>query len=613
MILRRLTANFGTLSHQTLELTPGLNVIEAPNESGKSTWCAFLRVMLYGLRTSRSGKNAPKPDKELYAPWDGSPMEGAMELTWQGKDITLRRTGEGAAGPMRAFSAVYTGTNESVSALTESDAGERITGVNAEVFRRTAFIGPAGLKVTPGPELEKYIAAAVTSGEEGASFSEAAARIKAWQRRYRYRNQGKLPEQEAEIRQLENELDSLEQLTGQLEEIARREQRASAAYSELTDQLGAAAREQDLARRERRELEEETARREREAASIGEALRRLPLAPAEPDEAFWRRVRSDSRRCDKLLRERQRDPLPWGWLLCLVLAAACGAAGFFRTLFFLPGAALLAAGLYLLWRNRQSRLQKDRRTKELAALQKRYGAATPARILAAAEDYAGQYREMRSLEEAARELRAKAGAMAQRGPDVPASEALSAAGEELRRIAAQKARVQEQLRALGERGAMEKRLSVLSAAQETDERTYAALDIALAELTAADEEMHARFAPALSRRTEDIFRALTGERYTALSLDRDLTAAVQRSGDALPHADAYLSRGTREQLYLALRLALCGENDECPIILDDALVSFDDERLGYALDYLEDLAKERQILLFTCQSRERRYLRHKKH
>ena len=39
-------------------------------------------------------------------------------------------------------------------------------------------------------------------------------------------------------------------------------------------------------------------------------------------------------------------------------------------------------------------------------------------------------------------------------------------------------------------------------------------------------------------------------------------------------------------------------------VLDDALVSFDDNRAGLALDHLKETAKDRQILLFTCQGRE---------
>ena len=166
--------------------------------------------------------------------------------------------------------------------------------------------------------------------------------------------------------------------------------------------------------------------------------------------------------------------------------------------------------------------------------------------------------------------------------------------------------------ALGGAAALREQLGRLSDEHTRLEARRSALEMAAEELTAADEEMNALFAPALSRRTQEIFSRLTGERYEELSLSRELTASLRRSGEGVAHPDLLVSRGTRDQLYLALRLALCamtspGE-EPCPIVLDDALVTFDDERLGLALDYLRELSQQRQILLFTCQSRERRYL-----
>ena len=49
MKINKLTASFGKLENETLSLHDGLNVIYAPNESGKSTWCAFIMAMLYGV------------------------------------------------------------------------------------------------------------------------------------------------------------------------------------------------------------------------------------------------------------------------------------------------------------------------------------------------------------------------------------------------------------------------------------------------------------------------------------------------------------------------------------------------------------------------------------
>ena len=71
-----------------------------------------------------------------------------------------------------------------------------------------------------------------------------------------------------------------------------------------------------------------------------------------------------------------------------------------------------------------------------------------------------------------------------------------------------------------------------------------------------------------------------------------------------------LSRGTADQLWLAVRLAVCDlalpQDEPCPLVLDEALVNFDDHRLTPALELLGQLSQRRQILLFTCQSREQR-------
>ena len=65
MKLLQLTATFGCLQGDTLEFGPGMTLIGAPNGSGKSTWCAFLRTMLYGLDTrQRDRRQKPLPALE---------------------------------------------------------------------------------------------------------------------------------------------------------------------------------------------------------------------------------------------------------------------------------------------------------------------------------------------------------------------------------------------------------------------------------------------------------------------------------------------------------------------------------------------------------------------
>lgn len=111
MIIRHMQGTFGTLDGEQLRLDTGLNIIYAPNESGKSTWCAFLRAMLYGIDTSqRARAGISCPTSRNMRPGAASPWAGELELEQDGKRITIRRWTEAKSAPMRAFSAVYTGT-----------------------------------------------------------------------------------------------------------------------------------------------------------------------------------------------------------------------------------------------------------------------------------------------------------------------------------------------------------------------------------------------------------------------------------------------------------------------------------------------------------------------
>ena len=171
MKIKSMTATFGKLEKAKLELEDGLNILEGPNEGGKSTWAGFLRAMLYGIDTRDRDKKGHLAEKNRYLPWSGSPMVGEIILEWQGHDITIRRSKKGA-NPFGAFTAVYTGTEDPVPGMTGDNCGELLTGVSRDVFERSAFIGQNGMGVTSTPELEKRVAALVSSGLEDVSFSQ---------------------------------------------------------------------------------------------------------------------------------------------------------------------------------------------------------------------------------------------------------------------------------------------------------------------------------------------------------------------------------------------------------------------------------------------------------
>ena len=123
MIIKSMTASFGALRQQRLDLEEGFNLIQAPNEAGKSTWSAFLRAMFYGIPTKERDRQGFIAEKNRYQPWSGEPMEGRMDLVWQGRAITLHRSQRGST-PFGKFEAVDTLTGEPVAGLTAANAGE---------------------------------------------------------------------------------------------------------------------------------------------------------------------------------------------------------------------------------------------------------------------------------------------------------------------------------------------------------------------------------------------------------------------------------------------------------------------------------------------------------
>jgi uncharacterized protein YhaN len=137
-------------------------------------------------------------------------------------------------------------------------------------------------------------------------------------------------------------------------------------------------------------------------------------------------------------------------------------------------------------------------------------------------------------------------------------------------------------------------------------RDYARLEAACLLVTLAIERHRSRYQDPLIARASHLFSALTDGHFARLALDYrdgDVLTLVAERADRSRVSIAGLSEGTRDQLYLALRLAALGEfatrADPLPFVCDDLLVSFDDRRAASALEVLAEAGAELQVILFT--------------
>ena len=716
MDILHLTATFGRLEHQELTLSPGLNVLYAPNETGKSTWGAFIRTMLYGLSTRERG---PLADKNRFAPWSGAAMQGRMDVSAAEGAYTLLRDTKRASSPMGEFSCTYTGTATPVAGITAQNAGEALLGVPREVFERSAFIGQNALAVDQDAELERRIAALITTGEEDTSYSQSYERLKKQLNRRKHNKTGLIPALEREIddlqlslreldaleaqaRQAQNALDELEQQAAALrqqaaqwqaleqqsraaeyakaaqnaDEAARRASLLEESAAGLPDGQGlallegqAAALQEDLSGLAQQRREAEQARQAAESAR--EALASHPLYPA--DETALRQ------RADAIAPEKnptvllpiftagiiviagvlaflfRADPLPF-WIFTAMAALGIVTTTAAVTLrrraiaerqkFAEAQRAKLEAQIaeYLPLREQEARLQAEARRlddaadsaddtcrRRLAALLAQVRTFEPAVTdLSGAQTALASVRrrltELTAARQQARETALYRDALqkpdrpvaAAAMPSVPALSKEDVDTELVRvqaRLTAERSRLDTltgQIRSLDRSSDLQDQLAQKREQLSSLQAEYDAITLAMDALTQANTTLQNRVSPALGARAAEIFSAITAGRYGKVLLSRDFSLSAEMAGDPVGRSIRLLSQGAADQLYLAVRLAICDmvlpAEKRVPLILDDALVSFDDDRLHAALDYLLAESEKRQILLFTCQKREMDYL-----
>lgn len=702
MRIYSMTATFGKLEHATLVLEPGLNVLHRPNEWGKSTWCAFLIAMLYGLDTRAKSTKGSLADKERYAPWSGAAMAGRIDLNWKGRDITIERATRGRV-PLGQFRAYETASGLDVPELDGTNCGERLLGVERSVFARAGFIRFSDLPVSGDEALRRRLNALVTTGDVSGDADKLGSALRELKNRCRYNRSGLLPQAQQQREKLEQKLSELASLEEQEKKLHLRQGEVTAWQTSLNNHAQtlryagaeadaakvaqareeydrAVARTEELeqvcARLPSREETEEMIRKTKQfgerwsAAQLEAQMLPPPPPPSHAPEPFGdlspdgalAKAREDATRFESLGKR--------SFLAFLGLGIAALLAGLVLALFRYVGfgAAAGVVGLGLIafsLRDRRDRLEKRKKiagqypsqepgawlalaeayrdeTREAAAALARYrasraeldirlenlnkerealcGSQTPEKAMEGWQQVSRSWdsfdtarRDSLRLEKHWAVLRSMA-SQADRptAPDpleyTPAEteKLLLDAQAEQQRLRTRLGQYQGRMEALGDRAALERELAAVKERMGKLERFAQALTLAQETLAEAAAELQRRFAPQITRRAQEFLGTLTGGRYCRLTLGEDFSLGAEAEQEDVTRPALWRSDGTVDQLYLALRLAVAEAlTPETPVVLDDALIRFDDERLGSAMELLKTLARDRQIIVFSCRERER--------
>ncbi len=184
MIIKKIFINaFGKLENYSLDLQPGMQVLCAENEFGKSTLIQFIKIMFFSRCV---GEKASIKDKELrkkYAPWSGLPMGGSIEFIYHDHLYKLQKDihFESPSKDVTVLKNLTLGST--INLGKKEEVGEYLFGIDVKSFEKSSYISTTGkidfeITSTAKDTLSEKILASVSDlYEENGSKDLAIKRI----------------------------------------------------------------------------------------------------------------------------------------------------------------------------------------------------------------------------------------------------------------------------------------------------------------------------------------------------------------------------------------------------------------------------------------------------
>ncbi len=634
-------AAFGKFKNFTMDFSDGLNVIYGGNEDGKSTVMAFIALMLYGNAGTAGRTDISKNLRKKYMPWSGEAMSGDMEIE-SGERIYRIHKEFKATSKSDKVSITDIQTGEKLNLPPGMEIGKYFLGIDYQGFEKSVFaLGAESFAGEENGDIATKLSNIAESGDENVSPKAALLRLEKAREFFvsKRGNKGILAELRAKAEELSEKIEVLRE---------KEEQKGvlKAEYEKLTAELENLHKDAEKVRHsaENRKLWQKAKEYRALAKLIEEAEEKraaltdnIRVTKADIDAFYSIREKANTLELRNgtvsadLERQKQKSHKPMLFGSIIFILGLIG--GIFKTPLF----ALCAIGAGLaVWakamdkreqvRKQEELLQKEKAEKQVYA---ELEAFIKSKNCESAADFHEAYRkgieeeeELKALERNIAVLKATyeiavddKNELINLAQDIennlPKDEEGIDGEETDRKIREKNLRLLDIKGRIGDEtsdiGALENEFKVTLEKQEEAEAQYKYLTLAAEAMAETVDEMSRVFAPKIRERASQLLEKLTKGRYNALSISKTYEIEV-KTGEAGAYREwQYLSRGTCAQSYLALRLAvcelLCNDGEQIPLILDDILSDYDNEREEAAAGFLEEYAEEnKQVLFFTCHN-----------
>lgn len=539
--------HYGKFDNHRITLKPGINIIYGGNEAGKSTIHSFIRAMFFGLSRSR-GKAAKTDEYQIRQPWDTpGAFLGSMKVLDEGKIYRIDRCFDRSTQPLQVTCETTAREPEQPEYVLERLLG----GISESAFVNTVFIPQARCETEAAlaRELRRYMVNSDSAMDGELDVSQALQSLRKKKKALEQQKKSEDDQVEAAIGKKQIRAEAIR---ADLETLRRQAESGRAGLRRSAAEGAGSGRAYQSG------AEGAGSGRAYQSGASGAAAGNM-RRPPEAGETSGRRSRyGDQPEAGGGSVGKSSGRGKWILEILLVLAGLLALAG---AAFFDEWKVKVFLGVFgivflLMLLPVHFLIVNDGLDEEAAE----------------ADDEPEQ-------------------------PDEAAGEAAWLRAQ-IRDKEEEYRRLQDELEALyGSHVGL-----------ECTDTEIAAVTMAIDRICELSSGIYAKSGGALNERASEILGELTGGAYTRVHLDETMEVRIHTPSRVLGLHQ--VSGGTMQQIYFSLRMAageILSQGKVLPVILDETFAMYDDTRLEAALRWLRKSG--RQVILFTCQKREREILR----
>lgn len=618
MIIKEIQlTNFGKFNHKNVSLEPGLNIIYGENEAGKTTLHTFIRGMLFGIEKQR-GKASGRDVYSKYEPWENpSNYQGIMRIENDGINYRIERNFNREHRLFRVIN-----EDEGIE-LTEEQIEELFAGLDESCYYNTISISQLGSVTDKELEviLKNYAANLGATKSMEIDIKEAFSDLDIQKKKIITENKigeediikksVKLTTEQLEITEREQHkiISSIEQKKENVNHLLEKKKELSALDKKRLEELAKQNERKD-------KLYQDAISYTTEVEKYSNQLEQIKNHKKELESSLLEKG-IDSHETMEALMDKimNKSNMPVTFVI-LALAFVGAAIGFvvgnlqfitIKEYYMRPAICMGIAFIFFVLAIIRYCFKKKHKKRKFEILKELR--LTSDKLEAAKHEEIYVRRQLETKQEALDQTQE---IIKQEENAQVSSDDYS---DEIREIEAQERTLNDGVSkaqfALEQKKEneieLEKRIEELRRRLENIKKAKEeihAIEEAKRNIEEIANEIRSSFGKRLNKQASYYMSKITNGKYDNITIDERLNITINNKKSLIP--SSRLSKGTIEQVYMALRLAAADiifEKDKKPILLDDAFVMYDNKRMGNTLKFMAESME--QVVLFSCHTREK--------